>query len=90
MRRISENGFGILANHWHVFRRPFVVELEKVTIITPAAITLHNWLHNDASSRKIYVPPGLVDSENSQTGVVIPGSWRFGCPFKFRELVRTF
>ena len=29
MRKISENGFGILANKWHVFRRPFSLELEN-------------------------------------------------------------
>ena len=30
MWRISENGFGILANCWSVFRRPFSLEPEKV------------------------------------------------------------
>ena len=44
MRRISENGFGILANCWLVFRRPFSLEPEKVKVITLAAITIHNWL----------------------------------------------
>ena len=30
MRRISENAFGILANRWRVFRKPFLLEPEKV------------------------------------------------------------
>ena len=42
MRRISENGFGILANRWRVFRRPFPFEPEKVKFIVLATITLHN------------------------------------------------
>ena len=42
MPRISENGFGILANRWRVFRRPFSLEPEKVKVISLAAITLHN------------------------------------------------
>ena len=29
---ISKNGFGILANHWRVFRCPFSLELEKVKV----------------------------------------------------------
>ena len=29
-RRISENAFGILANRWHVFRKPFALQPEKV------------------------------------------------------------
>ena len=40
MRRISDNGFGILAIRWRVFRRvfrrPFALEPEKVKVITLA------------------------------------------------------
>ena len=42
MRRISENGFGILTNRRRVFRRPFTLEPEKVKVIVLATITLHN------------------------------------------------
>ena len=72
MRRISENGFGILASRRRVFRRPFQLQPEKVKLIALTAITLHNWLRSNASSGKVYVPPGLADTENPETGVKLP------------------
>ena len=51
-RRMSENAFGILANRWRVFRRPFALEPEKVKIITLSALILHNWLRSESSSGK--------------------------------------
>ena len=68
MRRISENGFGILANRWRVFRRPFALQPEKVKVVTLATIALHNWLRSESSTGKIYIPVGLVDYENIETG----------------------
>ena len=76
MRRISENGFGILANKWRVFRRPFSIGPEKVRTVTLAAITLHNWLRSQNGAGKIYLTPGLVDSENIETREISEGSWR--------------
>ena len=76
MRRISENAFGILANRWRVFRRPFLLEPDKVKIITLATITLHNWLRSDSNKGKVYIPSGLVDREDIESGRVINGSWR--------------
>lgn len=76
MRRISENGFGILANRWRVFRRPFSLEPEKVRAITVATITLHNWLRKDSIYGKVYVSRDLVDKEDVDTGTIINGSWR--------------
>lgn len=76
MRRISENGFGILANRWRVFRRPILLEPEKAKTITIAAITLHNWLRMDSTYGKVYIPQDLADSEDKTTGKIIEGSWR--------------
>jgi hypothetical protein len=76
MRRISENGFGILANRWRIFRRPFSLEPEKVKIITLAAITLHNWLRSVSDIGKTYIPSGLIDRENIENGEVYDGAWR--------------
>eukprot|EP00795_Rhopilema_esculentum_P003496 gene3496-1879_t len=64
MRRISENEFGILANRWRVFRRPFSLGPEKVKNITIAAITLHNWLRKDSTYGKVYIPKDFVDHED--------------------------
>ena len=44
MRRISENGFGILANMWRVFRAPILLQPDKVIKTTLATLVLHNFL----------------------------------------------
>lgn len=80
MRRISENGFGILANRWRIFRKPFYLEPEKVKVITLAVITLHNWLRMDSSIGKVYLPQSLLDREDTETGEIIEGSWRSDNP----------
>ena len=80
MRRISENGFGILANRWRVFRRPFALEPEKVKTITIATITLHNWLRKESLYGKVYMPRDLVDNEDVTTGKITNGSWRVDEP----------
>ena len=76
VRRISENGFGILANRWRVFRRPFSLEPEKVKVISLAAITLHNWLRKDSTYGRVYIPSESVDTEDTTTGEIREGSWR--------------
>ena len=64
MKHISENGSGILANRWFVFRRPFMLEPEKVKTLILTTITLHKWLREESKNRKIYIPKGLIDHEN--------------------------
>ena len=76
IRRISENGFGILANKWRVFPRPFSLEPEKVKTVTLAAITLHNWLRSESKIGKTDIPVGLTDRENIETGEFFEGTWR--------------
>ena len=68
MRRISENGFGILVNRWGVFRRPFSLETEKVKVIALATISLHNWQRKDSSYGKVYILIELVDNEDITIG----------------------
>ena len=63
MRRISENIFGILANCWRVFRKPFSLKPEKAKMITLLAITFHNWLRKVSTYEKVYISPSLCDSE---------------------------
>ena len=76
MRPISENAFGILANCWRVFRKPFLLEPEKVEAITLAMFTLHNWLRKESDIEKVYFSPTLVDREDPETGEIIEESWR--------------
>ncbi|XP_066926920.1 uncharacterized protein [Clytia hemisphaerica] len=78
-RRISENGFGILANKWRIFRRPIALGPEKVKEITLATIALHNLQRSSTSVGKIDLPAGLIDHETG-SGELIEGSWRNEVP----------
>ena len=70
MRRISENAFGILANRWRVFRKPFFLEPEITQVITHAVLILHNWLRKESAICKVYFSPTLVDREDPETGEI--------------------
>lgn len=74
-RRTSENVFGILSSVFRVFRKPLLLDPEKATNVTLSAIYLHNYLRN-SPSKKIYCPPGTLDSECTDTRATIPGAWR--------------
>ena len=43
-RRVTENAFGILTNHFRVFTTRMCLDLDKATIITLATLMLHNML----------------------------------------------
>ena len=77
-RRISENAFGILANRWRVFRKPFLLKPEKVKLITYSCLILHNFLRSESTSGKIYIPLNLLDFEDMSGN--IPGAWRIDVP----------
>lgn len=72
-RRIVENSFGILAARWRVFRGLLIADPDKTTIVTQAAIALHNYLRTTDCS--LYCPPGMIDSEDG-AGRVVQGTWR--------------
>ena len=73
-RRISENVFGILANCWRVFRKAFLLEPEKVKVITYSVLILYNFLRSETTTGKIYIPANLIDFDDG-CGTVIPGDW---------------
>nr|CAI5836417.1 unnamed protein product [Callosobruchus analis] len=73
-RRIVENGFGILAARFRVFEKPMPYSPEKVVKIVKACCVLHNWLRHTKLQSKRY--EYTVDTENHETGVIDPGSWR--------------
>ena len=89
MRLMSENTFGILANRWRVFRKPLLLEPEKVEAITLAELTLHSWLRKESDIGKIYFSLILVDREYPETGEIIEGSWRKEIPSHYltQELI---
>ena len=70
----------IVANRWRVFRKPFLLELEKVKSITLVVLTLHNWLRKESDISKEYFSPTLVDREDPETGEIIEGSSRKEIP----------
>lgn len=74
-RRVSENAFGALSTKFRVFRSPMELQPDKATKVTMAALFLHNYLRK-SSSRSIYNPVGMFDSEATQDGTFTPGSWR--------------
>ena len=73
-RRLSENLFGIVANRWPVFRSVLLLTPTTVEYLVLAALVLHNYLRR-SSSRSIYCPSAMLDSETSE-GELIHGRWR--------------
>jgi hypothetical protein len=43
-RRIIENAFGIMASRWRIFRKPIIVNPDKVISIIQACLCLHNFV----------------------------------------------
>lgn len=73
-RRVVENVFGIMASVFRVFRKPMMLDPEKVTNVTLTCVLLHNFMRKSHSSAKMYTPPGTFDTENE--GRLVPGTWR--------------
>lgn len=74
-RRVVENVFGIMASIFRVFRKPMLLQPEKVEKVVLACVHLHNYLRK-SSSKNTYTPPGAFDSEQLDTGTIERGTWR--------------
>ncbi|CAH0730232.1 unnamed protein product, partial [Brenthis ino] len=75
-RVIVENTFGVLCTKFRVFRKPFALCPEKVTLITLTCILLHNYLRKSKTSSQVYTPPGTMDIYDNNNMLVQSGSWR--------------
>lgn len=75
-RRVVENVFGIMASIFRVFRKPMLLQPEKVEKVVLACVHLHNYLRKSSSSKNTYTPPGAFDSEQLDTGTIERGTWR--------------
>ena len=77
--RIIKNAFGILTTKFRIFRHLIKANPTKVTKITQAACTLHNYLKISeaqiAPSSRLYCPPGYIDHDDRH-GNLISGEWR--------------
>ena len=78
-RRVSENGFGILANKFQVFHTEIRLPPPRVTKITRMCLSLHNFLR--AFKDDAYFAPISLDREAAD-GSVIPGEWRNDTPMR--------
>jgi hypothetical protein len=74
-RRIVEDGFGLFAMEWRIFRTEIVAGETLLNLIISAACCLHNFLLADAEQR-LRRKPNLVDHENTETGEIVDGTWR--------------
>jgi len=59
-RRVVENAFGIMASVFRVFRRPILLNPNKVTNVTMMCALLHNILRKSKTSSSNYCPQGTV------------------------------
>jgi hypothetical protein len=74
VHRVVESVFGIIACVFRVFRKPMLLEPDKVSNITMTCVLLHNFLTSSKTSSSRYLPAGTLDTEKE--GELIPGSWR--------------
>lgn len=68
-RRVVENGFGILANRWRVFRSTIMINPDKVQKIVLSCVCLHNYLCEVRSDSY------TADTEDAEHRL-IEGTWR--------------
>ena len=72
-RRIAENGFGILANRFHILLRQQDMEPQGAKMVVMACVALHNFLRVKCGN--VYIPAGSVDWEDNNFNPVA-GTWR--------------
>lgn len=73
-KRVVENAFGILANRFRIFHTAIHMSPDKTEGVILACCVLHNLLCK--MNKAAYTPFVMVDREDIEGGVVVPGSWR--------------
>ena len=81
-----------MATKFRIFRRAIAANPEKVTKITQAACSLHNYLKiteaRNPTSNWPYCPPGYADHEDRE-GNITPGDWRLESADGIRAIGRV-
>lgn len=72
-RRVVENVFGILVSRFGVMQRAIQLSPEKAETAVLACCYIHNYLRRQSGDTYI---SGLLETENTETGTIIDGSWR--------------
>lgn len=70
-RRISENGFGILANRWRIYHRKLPLSPGNVDWVVKATIVLHNMLCGENDVRTARIEVDVMD-EDVHGGILRP------------------
>lgn len=73
VRRVPENAFGILVSRFQMFTGVIPLSVGTTELVVKASCALHNWLWQ--TSAKVYFSPRSVDTEDFNTGEIIPGLW---------------
>ncbi|XP_073485058.1 LOW QUALITY PROTEIN: uncharacterized protein [Aquarana catesbeiana] len=68
-RRVVENAFGIMANHFRIFHTAINVAPPKNDTIVHSCCVLHNFLRRTSSN---YMPQSQLDREDTLSGDVTP------------------
>lgn len=74
-RRVVENAFGIMSAVFRILQKLQLLEPESVKKTTLACVYLHNFLRG-GTSKSTYTPTGTFDSDDLDTGNLLPGRWR--------------
>lgn len=74
-RRCVENAFGILTSKFICLQRTLTCGPERAQNIVSACCILHNYFLKNATTRRWYCPPGMVDRYD-ENGVLVEGTWR--------------
>ncbi|KAK7501588.1 hypothetical protein BaRGS_00007019, partial [Batillaria attramentaria] len=71
-RQVVDNVFGIMTERFAVLRKPMCIKPERVAKVVLACCALHNMLRAETAKR-LYSPPGDVNSEDPVTHDIVPG-----------------
>lgn len=75
-RRVVENAFGLLTSVFRILHKTIDLNLENTKKVVMVCAYLHNLLRRSTQNENLYSPPGVFDNEDTDTGIVVPGSWR--------------
>ena len=76
-RRDTENAFGIMVSMFRIYRRPVILNVEKVVKVTKGCAALYNFLIKiNNATLSIYCPANYLDTNGLQGKDVMIGEGR--------------